>query len=183
MSGCKSLLAVGAALALAGCGGESIGGDVEVPDGYGTFKGDGVSFVHPAEMRRESQELPSGARLVRLSGPAAGDRPTAYVNFTVRPEDAEVFMDVVRTTRRVFEQSSKAKVSETEVDVEGADDARRLSIDTPAGSGRPRPETAEMLLVRDGKRVLILAAGRQEGRPTRLDEAAVVESFRLQDGA
>ena len=183
MSVRTSVAALGTLLLLAGCGADSIGGEVRVPDGYDTFESDGVSFVHPAGMRRSAQELPSGARLVRLFGANAGDRPTAYVNFTVRPRDAEVFEDVVRTTRSVFEERNDAKVTESGVVVEGADDARRLKIDTPAGADRPRAEQAESLLVKDGKRVLILTAGRQEGRGGRLDAAAIVESFRLRGGS
>src|SRR5687768_6835054 len=104
MSAVARTAVVAAVLGLGACGGEKIGGSVEVPDGYETYKGEGVSFAYPKGMRRTEQRLPSGARLVRLVGAAAGGRPSAYVNFTVRPADAEVFEDVVRTTRSVFER-------------------------------------------------------------------------------
>jgi hypothetical protein len=179
MSAGSKIAILVSALLLGGCGAETISGAVELPKGYATYEDEGVSFAHPSGMRRSTQKLASGARLVRLLGPTAGGRPAAYVNFTVRPSDGEVFDELVSTTRKVFEQGNGAEVKESSVRLDGADSARRLDVSTPAGADRARAERSQSLLVKQGKRVLILTAGRQEGRDFLLDENAVVESFRL----
>ena len=62
-------LAVFAVLCLGGCGGSDFEGDVDVPDGYATYKGNGVSFVHPEDWQATTKSLGHEHHRAALPGP------------------------------------------------------------------------------------------------------------------
>ena len=49
-----------AALVLTGCGGSDFDGEADVPDGYATYRGEGVTFVHPEGWKPETRDLGKG---------------------------------------------------------------------------------------------------------------------------
>lgn len=159
-------------LLLAGCG-EAVdfSGDAQVPDGYETYSGQGVSFAHP--------KLPEKAddRRVVFGG------PEAFVELRVSPgkgngsRGLEVY---VRSYVAIAEGVGKAKVETTEQEVPGADGARLLEITSPPKAGANAKElTSRVLVVDRGPDIVQLSAGTQEGSQDKVDAGAVVASFRL----
>ena len=57
------------ALAWSGCGGAPFSGTPDVPDGYATYRGEGVSFVHPASWRPRTRSLGQGIAEIRFADP------------------------------------------------------------------------------------------------------------------
>lgn len=145
--------AVLAALLLAGCGG------AEVPDGYLTYSGQGVSFAHPDLPRKADED-----RLV------FGDE-AAFVELRVKP--GEEFETYVRSYVALAEGAGGAKLEIEERDVEKADAARLLKVE-----GREGLES-RVLLVDRGDDVVLLSAGTRSGSRGEVDADAVVDSFRL----
>ena len=71
-------LAALAVLALAGCGDDGFEGTAGVPDGYATYEGNGVTFVHPADWKPTTRELSraSPRSASRTPAPATPRRPS-----------------------------------------------------------------------------------------------------------
>jgi hypothetical protein len=158
-----------ALLALAGCGG-GFDGDVDVPDGYATYRGAGVSFVHPADWRMTSRSLGHGITEVRFEG---RDAKGAAISFTAQPGVGARFDGQLESERTVLESTGGAKVSREDVDVPGARKAVRSTIESSDASSR-----AVDVLGADGRH-LALAAGGPDGGLGELDPGAVIESLRL----
>ena len=166
----RALVAV--ALALGGCG-EAVDfeGEADVPDGYATYSGQGVSFAHPELSRTEDDK-----KLL------FGD-PTAFVELRVRegeartPRDFDVYL---RSFTTIGETLGKAKLDITEQDVPGADDARLIKVKSPPKRGANAKElTSRILIVDRGDDVIQLSAGTQAGSEKKVDADAVISSFRL----
>ena len=68
------LLVLLAVLALPGCGGDDgFDGNADVPDGYATYRGEGVTFVHPAELEAD-RRVSSSKGLTEVRFQEAGSR-------------------------------------------------------------------------------------------------------------
>jgi hypothetical protein len=163
-----------ALLALAGCGGSGFDGDVDVPDGYATYRAGDVSFVHPAGWRPTRRSLGHGITEVRFQDPAAQGAAPAAISFTTQAGAGERFERQLESERSVLESIGDAKVSREDVDVPGATKAVLSTIESSGASSR-----AVDLLAADGRH-LALAAGGPDGGLGELDPQAVIESLRLE---
>lgn len=160
-----------ATFALLGCGGPSFEGKVDVPDGYATYRGNGVSFIHPAAWKPTTRELGKGITEVRFQDPAAAGDAAPAVSLTVQPGVGDRFDAMLDSERDVLETTAGADVSQDEVDVPGARKAYRSTIETGATKSQ-----AVDVLAPDGRH-LALAAGGDEDT---LDVDAVIRSLRLE---
>jgi hypothetical protein len=164
----SALLAV---FALLGCGDPGFEGKVDVPDGYAKYRGNGVSFIHPAAWKPTTRELGKGITEVRFQDPAAAD---AAVSLTVQPGVGDRFDAMLDSEREVLETTGGADVSQDEVDVPGARKAYRSRIEAGAATSE-----ALDVLAPDGSH-LALAAGAPDGDEDALDVGAVIGSLRLE---
>ena len=171
----RRYLAVFAVLCLGGCGGSDFEGDVDVPDGYATYKGNGVSFVHPEDWQATTKSLGHEITELRFQDPDAGGPAPSAVSFTVQPGAAERFDSQLEGERSVLESAGGAKVSHEDVDVPGATKAVRSTIE----SSGARSEAIDVL-AHDGRH-LALAAGGPEGEQDALDADAVIASLRVEE--
>ncbi len=160
----RQALAIAAALLLAGCG-EAVdfSGDADVPDGYKTYEGQGVSFAHP--------DLPQTTEDERLR---FGDEK-AFVELRVDPGEAATARDFdvyIRSYVALSEGAGRSKVELTEQKVPRADAARLMKVTGPEGLD------SRILLVDRGKDVILLSAGTRTGGE-KVQADAVIASFRL----
>jgi hypothetical protein len=154
--------------ALAGCG---FDGDVEVPEGYETYRGNGVSFVHPEGWRATTKSLGHDITEVRFEDPAASG---PAISLTVQPGVGERFDAQLEGERSVLEGAGGAQVTREGADVPGAEKAVRSTIE----SSGARSEAID-LLAADGRHVA-LAAGGPDGQDA-VDPDAVIASLRVEE--
>jgi hypothetical protein len=166
------------ALAFLGCGDSGFEGDVDVPDGYATYRGDGVSFVHPAAWEPTTRELTDDVTEIRFQDPAASGANAPAVSFTTQDGVGDRFDALLDSQRRLLETTGDATVAVEEVDVPGARKALRSRIELP-GDGSPSTSEAVDVLTPDGRHVA-LAAGARDDESDAVDAGAVVSSFRLE---
>ena len=156
---------IAAALLVGACGqGRGFSGDPEVPEGYRTYSGQGVSFAHP--------DLSQTADDKRLR---FGDE-NAFVELRVAQGEAATERDFdlyVRGYVTLAEAAGDAKVKNTEQEIPRADAARLLEVTAPRGL------ESRILLVDRGDDVILLSAGTRTGSREKVDADAVVASFRL----
>ena len=154
------------ALALGGCGqAVDFSGDPEVPGGYETYEGEGVSFAHPdLPQSAEDDTVTFGDRrdFVQLRV-AAGEAATE--------RDFRIYVDGYVTVAR---HAGKSEVEMTEQDVPKADGARLLEV-----TEGPDGLESRVLVVDRGDDVILLSAGRRSGSRDKVDADAVISSFRL----
>jgi hypothetical protein len=162
------------ALALPGCGGSDFDGDADVPDGYATYRGEGVTFVHPEGWKPATRELGKGITEVRFQDPAAAGEGDAAVSLTVQPGVGDRFDAQLESERTVLETTGGAGVTQDEVDVPGARKAYRSKIESDGSASE-----AVDVLAPDGRHIA-LAAGGPDGQSDALDAGAVVDSLRLE---
>ncbi len=167
-------LALLAALALPGCGGSDFEGEADVPDGYATYRGEGVSFVHPASWRPKANDLGKGITEIRFQDPAAAGDGDAAVALTIQPDVGDRFDAQLDSERTVLESTGGAGVTQDEVDVPGASKAYRSTIEADGSASE-----AVDVLAPDGRHIA-LAAGGPDGQADALDAAAIVNSLRLE---
>ena len=170
-----ALLAV---LALIGCGDSGFEGDVEVPDGYATYRGGGVSFVHPEAWEPTTRELSEGVTEIRFQAPDATGANAPAVSLTTQDGVGDRFDALLDSQRELLETAGDATVAQEEVDVPGARKAYRSRIELP-GDGSPSTSEAVDVLAADGRH-LALAAGAPDDESDAVDAAAVVGSLRLE---
>jgi hypothetical protein len=163
-----------AALALPGCGGSDFEGEAEVPDGYATYRAEGVSFIHPEAWEPTERDLGKGITEVRFQDPAASGDADASVSLTVQPDVGDRFDALLESERAVLESTAGAGVSQDEVDVPGARKAYRSTIELDGGAGE-----AIDVLAPDGRHIA-LAAGGPDDQSDAVDAGAVVDSLRLE---
>jgi hypothetical protein len=157
-------------LCVAGCGGAA-----EVPDGYATYEGNGVSFVHPEGWSATTRSLGNDITEVRFQDPEASGRSAAAVSLTVQPGVGERFDSQIEDERSVLESAGGAEVSQEDADVPGATKAVRSMIESDGAKSE-----AVDVLAPDGRH-LALAAGGPEGELGALDPEAVIASLRLEE--
>jgi hypothetical protein len=172
---------IAAALALvallAGCGDEQVGGG-DVPDGYALYRGEGVSFAHPAGFEAETETNANGVEEVTLKDPDGGD-DAPYVHLTIAPGRGDDIEPLARSLRVTVESSLfKGEVSdEREVDVDGASAARRVAIRQPARDGAVFERESLLVLAPDERFYVLSAVAPESGGD--IDRDAVIRSFRL----
>ena len=164
-----------ALLCLAGCGGSGFDGDVEVPDGYARYSGNGVSFVHPEGWLPTSRSLGHDITEVRFQDPAASGPARAAISLTVQPGVGERFDSRLEGERTVLEGAGGAEVTHEQVDVPGATKAVRSTIESAAAKSE-----AVDLLVPGGSHLALAAGGPEQGGDV-LDAGAVIESLRVEE--
>jgi hypothetical protein len=164
-----------ATYALIGCGGSGFDGDVEVPDGYATYRGDGVSFVHPEGWSASTKSLGHDITELRFRDPDASGPSPAAISLTVQPGVGERFDSQLEGERTVLESAGGAEVSHEDADVPGAAKAVRSTIESDGA----KSEAVDVLL--PGGRHLALAAGGPAGELGALDPAAVIASLRVEE--
>jgi hypothetical protein len=167
-----------ALLAAAGCGGgPSFSGDVDVPDGYTTYRGDGVSFVHPRSWRPVTRDLGHGITEIRFQA-TGGGRTAPAVVLTVQPGVGARFDTKVDGQRQVLETVGDAKVEQDTVEVPGARKAYLSHVEIPdRGQGASRSQSVDVLAP-DGRQ-LTLSAGAPKRDADAIDTEAVIASLRL----
>jgi hypothetical protein len=161
-------------LAFGACGGNGFDRDVDVPDGYATYRGDGVSFVHPAGWEPTRRSLGHDVTEVRFQDPSARGAADPAISFTVQPGVGDRFDAQLDSELSVLESTGGAAVSREDVDFPGAEKAVRSSIESDRASSQ-----VVDVLAPDGRHVA-LAAGGPEGELGPLDADAVVGSLRLE---
>jgi hypothetical protein len=176
-------LALAAAALLAGCGGGDLSGDPDVPSGYKTFKGAGVTFAYPGDWQVAQRTDADGVPFVEITPPDKAKTPYGLVQLTIDPKAGERF-DSLADQRRVAARSvADTKIDSDEaVDVEGAEKALRAKSTTPAGRGNDPVEVKSDsldVLRSNGDVVVLVAAAPQRGGGG-LDPEAVISSFRLE---
>jgi hypothetical protein len=179
MRALSTTIAITIVVLLAGCGGEELTGDPDVPEGYTLYRGDGVSFAHPEGYEAETKTNANGIKEVTLRDPAGGD-DAAYVHLSIAPDRGDDIEPLVRSLRVTLESALfKGEVSDDrEVDVDGATAARRLDARQPDRSGNVFEREALLVLAPDGN-YYTLSAIVPEGGEDALDRDAVIRSFRL----
>jgi hypothetical protein len=166
-----------APVALLGCGGSDFEGEVEVPDGYATYSGNGVSFVHPAAWEPTTRELTDRVTEIRFQDPATDGPNAPAVSFTMQGGVGDRFDAMLDSQRELLETTRDAKVSQEAVDVPGARLAYRSRIELPGdGNGSSTSEAVDVLTP-DGRHLALAAGGRDEDA---VDAGAVVDSLRLE---
>jgi hypothetical protein len=178
MRALSTFIAITIAALLAGCGGEELAGDPEVPQGYALYRGEGVSFAHPNGLEAETKTNANGIKEVTLRDPEGGDE-AAYVHLTIAPDRGDDIEPLARSLRVATESIFDGEVSdEREVDVDGATAARRLDARQPARNGTVF-ERESLLVLAPDERFYILSAIVPESDGDALDRGAVIRSFRL----
>jgi hypothetical protein len=164
---------------LAGCGGDELAGDPDVPQGYALYRGEGVSFSHPDGFEAETKTNANGIKEVTLRDPEGGDE-AAYVHLTIAPDRGDDIEPLARSVRVTAESAVfKGEVSdEREIDVDGATAARRLDVRQPGRSGTVF-ERESLLVLAPDERFYILSAIVPESGGDTLDRDAVIRSFRF----
>jgi hypothetical protein len=166
---------------LSGCGG---GGalDAEVPAGYVTFRGEGVTFAHPPGWQPDRRPFPEGGAQIFFAPPSPGPAPFAQISFAVErgvtPEEFESSNDQVRSG--LVERRSAEIISDEEVDVEGAQVVFRSVIELPPGplvGPLGVRSTAVDLLTDGGTYVSLSVPVPQRGGEEPVDAEAVVSSL------
>jgi hypothetical protein len=165
--------------ALAGCGGDDQAGSADIPEDYALYRGEGVSFAHPAGFEAETKTNANGVKEITLKDPEAGD-DAPYVHLTIAPDRGDDIDPLARSVRVATESIFKGEVSdEREVDVDGATAARRVDIRQPARDGTEF-ERESLLVLAPDERFYILSAAAPESDDDAIDRDAVIRSFRLQ---
>jgi hypothetical protein len=165
-------------LLLVGCGGSDFEGEVDVPDGYETYSGNGVSFVHPAAWPPTTRALTDRVTEIRFQDPATDGPNAAAVSFTMQDDVADRFDAMLDGRRELLETTRDAKVTQEAVDVPGARLAYRSRIELPGdGNGSSTSEAVDVLTP-DGRHLALAAGGRDEDDS--VDAGAVVDSLRLE---
>jgi hypothetical protein len=171
----RSIIVPLAVLCLGGCGGSGFDGDVDVPDGYATYSGNGVSFVRPEGWRATTRSLGHEITEVRLQDPAASGPASAAISLTVQPGAGDRFDSRLEGERAVLEGAGGAEVTHEDVHVPGATRAVRSTIES-AGA---KSEAVDLLV--PGGSHLALAAGGPDGGQGVLDADAVIASLRVEE--
>lgn len=172
----------------AGCGGggeEDLTGAVAVPEGYVTFSGSGISFVHPAGWKVDQRTDADGAPTVQVTAPRADATPAPLIQLTVVPGGGGRFDSFVEQRRVVVERVNDGKLdSEGEVELQGARKALRTVSTLPAGQGTAPVEvkSAALEAVR-GEDIVVLTAAEPQRDGSGLDVEAVVDSLRFVERA
>jgi len=167
------------ALLLAGCGDE-MSGKASTPDGYATYKGDGVRIAYPEGWQVD--EGKDGTR-VQITPRERAKTPYGLILLSSSADAEARFERQVKDRRTVIETVTDGKIeSDEEVEVPGTQDARRLTATVPAkqGSDPVEVKSDSLDLLREGGDTLtvVVAAPQRKGDDD-LDPKAVVDSLRL----
>ena len=176
-----ALLALPAVL-LAGCGDE-LSGKATAPDGYATYKGEGVRIAYPEGWEVDEAKSPDGGARVQITPRDRAKTPYGLILLSSTPDAEQRFENQLEGRRTVIKTVTDGKIeSDEEVDVPGTKDARRLTATVPAKEGTDPAEVKSdsLDLLRDnGDTLTVVVAAPQRKGDDDLDPKAVVDSLRL----
>lgn len=171
-----------AAVVLAGCGDE-LSGKSGAPDGYKTYKGDGVTIAYPEDWQVARRIDSDGGSSVRITPKDASQTPFGLILLSASPHAEKRFANNVKGRRAVLKSVSRATIDSDEaVDVPGTKEAHRLKATAPprAGSDPVEVKSDSLDLLREnGDTLTVVAAAPQRKGDDDLDPEAVVDSVRL----
>ena len=167
-------LAAVAAL-LAGCGGDDLSGDADVPDGWQTVREGDLSFAIPGDWRVSRRSGRDGARVIEAHGP--GDEelaPAARVLMETAPGTPVDTMLRLRAT--ADERLPDADIQEPrEVELDGAERAARWTTTYKASAGAGRIDGLSAAR-EDGSSISVRALSLDRDD---VDTEAIADSVRL----
>ena len=176
-------LLVPSLLLLAGCGGGDFQGTPGTPEGYATYRGDGVTLAYPKGWRVATRNDDDGGSSVRIAPRKQSATPYGLILLVASPDAEKRFANNVKGRRAVMREVSKANIeSDEEVEVPGAKEAHRLVATAPPRAGTDPVEIKSDsldLLRENGDTLTVVVADPQREGDDELDPAAVVESVRL----
>ena len=177
------LLCILATAAVSSCGGgNDFSGDPKVPDGYKTYKADGISFAYPGDWQVAERTDEEGAPAVEITPPEKSKTPYGLISVLVTPGAGDRFDSLVDQSRIVVRDVNNGKIdSDESVDIPGAKKALRSTATVPAeqGSDPVEVKSDNLDLVRDNNDVVNLTVAAPQRDGDDFDPAAVVDSFRL----
>jgi len=183
MNARRALLAPVLLALLAGCGGDKLSGTVEVPKGYETYRGDGVSLAYPEDWQVHTRKDSDGGSSVRITPRSQAKTPFGLILLVASPDAEKRFANNLKGRRAVMRQVSKAEIeSDEEVDVPGAKEAHRLTATAPPRAGTDPVEIKSDsldVLRKNGDTLTVVVAAPQRKGDDELDPKAVVDSVRL----
>jgi hypothetical protein len=180
----RRLLLVPAVLLVgAGCGGSDFSGKADVPAGYKTYHGDGVSIAYPKDWQVHRRSDSDGGSSVRITPHDQGKTPYGLILLVASPDAEKRYANTVKGRRAVMKAVTKAKIdSDEEVDLPGAKEAHRLTATAPPRAGTDPVEirSDSLDVLRDnGDTLTVVAAAPQRKGDDDIDPKAVVDSLRL----
>ena len=182
----RRLLLVLALAALAGgCGGDGdFKGSASSPDGYATYKRDGVSIAYPEGWRIDRRQDSDGGSSTRITPKDQDETPFGLILLSASPDAEKRFKASVKGRREVMKAASNAKIdSDEEVDVPGAKEAHRLKATVPPRAGTDpvdvKADSLDLLRENGDALTVVVAAPQRDGDKDELDPAKVIESVRL----
>jgi hypothetical protein len=172
------------ALLLTGCG-DDLSGKASAPDGYATYKGDGVRIAYPKGWEvTEVVKSPDGGSRIEITPREHAKTPYGLILLSsTRDAEKRRFERQVKDRRMVIETVTDGKIeSDEKVDVPGTKDARRLTATTPPKDGTDpvKVKSDSLDLLRDnGDTLTVVVAAPQRRGDDELDPKAVIDSVRL----
>ena len=179
----RRLAALAVALPLAACGGSDFSGKADVPAGYATYRGDGVTLAYPKDWKVARRDDSDGGSTVRITPREQSKTPFGLILLAASPNAEKRFANNVKGRRAVMREVSKAKIeSDEEVDLPGAKEAHRLTATAPARAGTDPVEIRSDsldILRENGDTLTVVVADPERKGDDDLDPKAVVDSVRL----
>ena len=170
------------AVLLAGCGDE-LSGKATTPDGYETYKGDGVRVAYPEGWEVDEGKDSDGGSRVQITPRDRARTPYGLILLSSSPDAEKRFEKHLAGRRTVITTVTDGKIeSDEKVKVPGTKDARRLTATVPAkdGSDPVAVKSDSLDLLRDnGDTLTVVVAAPQRKGDDDLDPKAVVDSLRL----
>jgi hypothetical protein len=168
---------------LAGCGGGNFHGTPDTPEGYSTYRGEGVTLAYPKGWRVARREDDDGGSSVRITPRRQSPTPYGLILLVSSPDAEKRFANNVKGRRAVMREVSKAEIeSDEEVEIPGAKEAHRLVATAPPRAGTDpveiKSDSLDLLRENGDTLTVVVAEPQREGEDA-LDPAAVVESVRL----
>ena len=171
-----------AATLLAGCGDE-LSGKATTPEGYATYKRDGVSIAYPTGWQVSRRDDSDGGSSVQITPKRTTPTPYGVILLSASPDAEKRFANNVKGRRAVLKSVADAKIdSDEEIEVPGTKEAHRLTATAPprAGTDPAEVKSDSLDLLRDnGDTLTVVVAAPQRKGDDDLDPKAVVDSLRL----
>ena len=171
----RAALAAVVALLVAGCGGDDLSGEPEVPDGWQTVREGGVSFAVPGDWEVSSRPGQNGSTVVEARGPGEEAVAPSVRVLAEAPPGTSV------ETQLSLRESADERLPDADledprdVELDGAERAARwtTTYKAPAGAGSVDGVAAQR---EDGSSVNLRAIALDSSD---VDTGAIADSLRL----
>ncbi len=176
------LLLTAAALLLAACGGgRELSGKPEIPAGYATYQGAGVSFAYPEGWKLDTSETATGGTEVEITRPGQTATPGPLIRLAVEKGAGPRFESFADQRRFIIRDINDAEIESDEaVELEGAEQALALEARLPPRRGTDPVEVQSRSLdIRRGEDIVVFSVAAPQRDEAGLDPDAVLASFRL----